>query len=655
MGEKPRILIIEDDAFYREFLLRTLDRDYRIEVAEDGMQALTTLSLHHSHDVILCDLRMPGISGKELIQRIRQLADEDAVLIIVTGFEQDWSPVDATDAQVFSYLKKGQFGPKDLRKVIENGLAQRRRRQESRQQASRLQEVKKELEGKVAEGSRALSESEAKYRQLFEQSLVGIYIEQDNRVRLANDKLCEILGCRSKTLMRKSIRDFILPAQKGELHTLGSEEEGASGSMQEITLKNSKGAIRNVLHCAGAIRFQGASAVQGCMLDITDWKLMEQQLLQHQKMESLGTLIGGITHEFNNILAAILPQTELLIQRANQFPSIQRPAEILFTMASKASRLTRQLLNMSRRASLEKMPLEVNNWLRESLSLLATTIGPSVSLELDLHPEAGRIEADPQHLDQVLLNLVLNARDAMPKGGKVRISTSLCTAQTLARAGLRERGAGFVEITVEDFGCGIPAEQLGKIFDPFFTTKEAGKGTGLGLSVVYNLVKQHGGEILVTSKPGQGSTFRILFPCLAPLLRDRPQDSKPCGTVLVADPGPGMLDLFRDVLGQMRYEVIPARNPEQAVEIYSRQREAIDWVILDGRSGDRARLDSFTRLLDLNPGIKMILTQTGSADPIDLTAETAGNRGANVRYLRVPATAETLTRSLRKVLQAGNV
>ena len=653
MGEHPRILIIEDDAFFREFLLRTLDRDYRIQTAEDGMQALTTLSLHHVYDVILCDLRMPGFSGRELIQRIRQITDEDTELIIVTGFEQDWSPIEATDAQVFAYLKKGEFGPKDLRKVIQNAVAQRRRKQEARHEARQLQSVRKELESKVAEGSRALSESEAKYRQLFEQSLVGIYIQQEGRNRLAKDKLCEILGCRLITLERKSIEDFVVPAEIEGQPAVRNEGEAPQEPMREVKLKTSKGKIRNVLHCAGDIRFQGTTAIQGCMLDITEWKTMEQLVFQHQKMESLGTLISGINHEFNNILAAILPQTELLLQRAKEIPSIQRPVENLYNMACKASRLTRQLLNMSRQVAMEKRPLEVNNWIRESLSLLATTIGNSVALELALHPDAGRIEADPHHLDQILMNLVLNARDAMPEGGKIRISTSARNPQAPDRGSGKKAEAGLVEITVEDTGGGILPDHLDKIFEPFFTTKEAGKGTGLGLSVAYSLVKQHEGEILVSSKPGKGTTFRLLFPRLSAPSGKKSQ-AVHCGTVLVADTDPAMLNIFRDVLVKMKYEVIPAQNEEQAFEIYAHQKDDIDAVILAGRSGGPGSRDSCTRFLDLNPGIRMILTKLKSDEDFDLSVRSAGGRAADIRYLTLPATPEILSRSLREVLKPGN-
>ena len=650
MDKQHRILIIEDDAFYREFLLRTLDRDYRTDVAEDGLQAITKLDLH-TYDLLLCDLRMPGMSGKELIQRIREITDEDTVMIIITGFEQDWSPVDATDAKVFSYLKKGQFGPKELRKVVKNGLALRKERHKKRRFTEHLRNSNQELENKVEEGSKALLESEEKYRNLFEQSLVGIYIQQDNRIRLANRKLCEILESPLNKLLKRSIEDFVDPVEPRDVPRNRKKSKAKTHAMQEIQLKTRKGELRNAMHCSGIVRYQGAEAIQGCMLDITEWKILEQQFLQNQKMESLGTLISGITHEFNNILGAILPQTEMLVLQGKKIPSIQRPAEILLTMAEKASKLTRQLLNMSRKASLEKKSVDVNNWLRESLSFLGTTLGSNIQVELDFDPGVGQIETDPHHLDQILMNLVLNARDAMPGGGTIRISSSLCSTQAPGNKPFANRERSFVEFTVEDSGCGIPSRNLSKIFDPFFTTKETGKGTGLGLSVVYNLVKQNGGEIFAASKPGRGSTFRILFPRF-PFAEQEPGiQMLPFRKILVADKNPGNRNLFQDILSKMRYEVIPAQDDREAVEIYSNQKDNIDWVILDSPFEDTAQRSSMTQLLDLNPKIKMILTHANARESLDALGDTARERGARIQCLTIPETPEILSQSLKEVLQ----
>jgi len=652
MTHRPRILIVEDDAFYREFLLRTLDRDYSVDTAEDGLQALTRISLG-SYDLILCDLRMPGISGKELIQKIRQNTDAESVLIIVTGFEKDWSPVDATDADVFAYLRKGRFGPAELRKVVQNGLLRHREAQRKKRLEKRLLDSKQQLEFKVAENSKALFESEEKYWNLFEQSLVGVYIQVAGRIRFSNEKLREILGCPPDRIANHGMEDFLRPATREAARPGGEGARREPGPFQEVVLTNLEGEQRHALHSSGTILFQGSTATQGCLLDITEWKVIERQLVQHQKMESLGTLISGITHEFNNILAAILPQAELLL-RAQNDPVVRRPVEIIHTMAEKAARLTRQLLNMSRTAAMEKKPVEVNTWIRESLSVLGPVIGTSVHVELDLAPDAGCIEADRQHLDQVLMNLVLNARDAMPAGGTIHIATALRTPRDGAQPSPVPGGAPLTEITVEDTGTGIPQEHIPRIFDPFFTTKETGKGTGMGLSVVYNLVKQTGGEIHVTSRPDRGSRFRLAFPQLDS--SEAPRAAQvPNRTVLLADRNPRRQDLLRDVLFRMRFDVIPARDEQEALEIYASQKDTIDWVILDSGCATDEPLSPVTRLLHLNPRIKLLVSDRSPHLPEEVLNHRRREPRARIEHFHVPAGREILFRSLEKVLDMDAV
>jgi CheY-like chemotaxis protein len=210
-----------------------------------------------------------------------------------------------------------------------------------------------------------------------------------------------------------------------------------------------------------------------------------------------------------------------------------------------------------------------------------------------------------------------------------------------------------VEIRVEDAGCGIPPEHLTRIFDPFFTTKETGKGTGLGLSVTYNLVKQHGGEIFVKSGMGKGSTFFVLLPYTS-RSKDEQKARAPGGKILVSETNPRMLDLFKDILSGMRYEIIPVRNQQEAVDIYARQKDAIDCVILDGRFESSTGGSSLARILDLNPRIKVILTCSESATPLGHWFDSAKERGARIQRISLPMTPEILSVSLEKALCGGS-
>ncbi len=647
MEERPTILIVEDDPFYREFLVRTLEEDHEIRWAEEGDAVLELLE-RHDFAAVLCDLRIPGLSGEALVRAVRQKAGEETVLIVITGFDQDWSPVEATEARVYFYLKKGQFTPRELRKVLRNGLLLRRERMEKRAYADRLRVLNEELEKTVAERTRALRESEARYRNLFKQSLVGIYIQRDGRLLLVNDKFCEMTGRSFRELSGLPLEEVLVPAGTGGP---GCGVGRPVGTVEEVRLRTRDGRELHALHCSGPIQARPDGTVQGCLLDITERKRLEQHLLQHQKMESLGTLVSGISHEFNNILAAMMPQAELLLRRAEQVPALQRSAQVILSMAEKASRFTRQLLNMSRRAEIEKRPIHVNAWIRESLGFLQPAMKEGCDIQVELDPLAGRVEGDPHQLDQVLLNLVINARDAIGTGGTIRISTAFRGADSLRRRGLEPREGSYVEITVEDTGCGIPPEHLPRIFDPFFTTKEMGQGTGLGLSTVYNLVKEHGGEILVESRVGEGSAFHVFLPHIAPAGREKGARTS-AGRILVADNNPSVLDLFRNLLSQMKYEVIPVRDQQEAVEVYARRKEEIDCVILDGRFEETSNRSPVDRLLDLNPRIRMILTHCESERWKGL-CDWAKDRGATIQPLALPITPEILSSSLKRVLHRG--
>lgn len=652
MKERPRILIVEDDPHFQEFLARTLEREYMTDVARDGDQVLVRLE-SRTYDAILCDLRVPGLSGKELVQTIRRSTDEETLLIVITGFERDWSPVEATEAHIYFYLKKGEFTPRELRKVLKNGMDFRRERLEKRQYARQLEQLNEELEKTVEARTHALRESETKYRNLFHQSLVGIYIQVGGEIQLVNERLCEMLGRGPDELRGKAMADFLVPITHDASAPSRPSREDLPRTAGEVRLKARGGRNRTALHCAGPIQFQGTEAVQGCALDITEWKELEQHFLQHQKMESLGTLVSGIAHEFNNILAAMMPQTELLTRHSGEMPSVERPAQIILSMAEKASRLTRQLLHMSRKPTMEKRRIHVNAWIREAAGFLTTSLESAENLSLDLDPQVGHIEGDPHQLDQLLLNLVLNARDAMAGGGTIRITTSLLAPGPRKEFPLHLSGKSFVEIKIEDTGCGIPPENLTRIFDPFFTTKEAGKGTGLGLSVAYNLVKQHGGEIFVKSQLGKGSTFSLLLPDASASGTAR-KEKTAGGKVLVVEQNPKTLDLFKNVLAGMRYEIIPVGNQHDAVDVYARQQDMIDCVILNGRLESSTGGSSVGRILDLNPRIQVILTCSESSTPLGKWYDSAKEKGARIQQIPVSATAEALSLSLEKALCGGS-
>jgi len=535
MKNKPRILIVEEEPLYREFLSRTLINDYLIEFAKKSSEALELLNSKR-FEVILFDPCLPGIWEQNFVQAIEKKLSQKTPLIGISSLEQDRWPSGRQENQFFSSFIKGNFSPKELRQTVQNSLLYQKEQLKKEKTKEQEKDLTRDVKREVTNKSGAEEKLETQYRTLFEQSLVGLYILKNEKIILSNDKLCEILGYAPHELDGHRLNNFLAPIALDESFPMQGDLLQLSSPLQEVQLKTRKGEIKTAFHCSAPIEGEKNHFVHGCIIDITGWMELGWQVLQHQKIESLGTLVSGIAHEFNNILAAMLPQAELIAQYADEVPAIRRSTQILLSMGEKATMLTRQLLNMSRKTTLKKSPVHVNTWLKDSINFLSSTLETSNQIQIDLDPHVNHIETDPNQLDLLLFNLFQNACDAMPEGGTLKISTILIPSSFPNKEGKGDKGQ-WVEITIQDRGCGISKENLSKIFDPFFTTKEAGQGTGLGLSVAYNLIKQLGGQIQVQSEVGHGSAFKILLPHISPLKKNlkspnsssenTPPDSKP--------------------------------------------------------------------------------------------------------------------------------
>ena len=654
MNEKDRILIIEDEENFREFLYRALSREYTVDVAEDGHRALDLLS-HTTYGAVLCDLRMPGISGREVIRHIRTQCDEHIILIVITGYEEEWPAADATDEQVYFYLKKGEFRPKELKKILHNGLLLQKVRNQKRQYQKELVQVNAALEKEVEKRTHDLKESEELYRNLFAQSLVGVYILQNGVIALANQKLCDILATPSDDLVGSPLSRFL--DRDGEAFQEMSEgkDESRYRVQREIRIKTQDGKFRSAFHSYGPVQFRGQTVLQGTIMDITEWRQLEQQLLQQQKMESIGTLVSALAHEFNNILSTILPHAELIKLHIKNHPSVTRSADTIQKMTERASELIRQLLGVSRQSEFKRERINPNTKIRESLSLIRATLGSQIQIQLELDASVDDIEIDPNQLDQVILNLVINARDAMPKGGRLRLATNRITRHPLWMLGLKgAKGRSSVEIVAEDTGLGMDQETMSKIFDPFFTTKEPGKGSGLGLSTVYDIVKRYDGDIRVESEPGKGAIFRIIFPGVEEKLEpvhipgDTPNYTG--RKVLVADQKGEMQDLFRDILSKMNCEVLSAYNGPEALKIYNEQSGNIDLVIMDSELAKPTRYETVSKMAEINPHVRMILMKEQRKDTLPQHEPLPEYSDFYIEFLENPFNPERLSRTVKRAL-----
>ena len=378
--------------------------------------------------------------------------------------------------------------------------------------------------------------------------------------------------------------------------------------------------------------------------DVTEQIRLEAQFLQAQKLESVGRLAGGVAHDFNNLLTIILSCAELL-----QRGSMESPAECLSEIigaADRARALTRQLLAFARKEVMRPTALDLSAQVRSSEKILQRLVGEDVAVETELEPALWPVLCDAGQIDQVLFNLVVNARDATPSGGRITIQTANVPGE--------DGGVDRVRLVVRDTGTGIPADVMPHLFEPFFTTKPTGKGTGLGLSTVHGIVQQHGGELKVESLPGHGSTFELLLPRCVPraVADEAPLTSlRPIGTehVLVVEDDPSVRQLAVRALARAGYHVTSVADGAAAIRLLADRNMPLDLVVTDVvlPAHDGVKVAQFAR--DLRPGVQVLFTSGYPADRLSTDFLLA----SDVDFLPKPFTPSVLLQRVREALDRG--
>ncbi len=389
-----------------------------------------------------------------------------------------------------------------------------------------------------------------------------------------------------------------------------------------------------------------------CMAqDNSERKTLQRQLLQAQKFEAIGQLAGGIAHDFNNVLGAILGMAELAQREAPEGTRIRERLEKICHHAGRAVALTRQLLAFSRRQQLERRSINLNLSINEVTSLISESLGKDVEVGTELAPELAGIHADPAQIEQVLMNLCVNARDAMPHGGRLTISTeSVFLDEDACRTRPGISPGEFVRLTVADTGTGMDAVTMGRIFEPFFTTKPPGRGTGLGLATVYGVVKQHGGYIDVSSAVDEGTTFHLYFPVSGAtgLEAPEPRNAEPVRggteTILVAEDHEGLRELVRESLESLGYTVLAASDGQEAVDVFRRHAGKIDLLVLDVIMPRLRGPDAYKRIRELNPSVPVLFCTGYNPDSTQVEALTSHP------VLQKPYPALELARTVRQLL-----
>ncbi|HMK52893.1 MAG TPA: PAS domain S-box protein, partial [Thermodesulfobacteriota bacterium] len=509
----------------------------------------------------------------------------------------------------------------------------------------------------------ALQESEKKFRVLTETAASGIFILQGEKFVYVNPASEAITRYSREELLAMDFWDIVHPDDRELVKQRAQARHHGEPvpSRYELKIITKNGEERWIDLAVGMIDFDGKPAILGTDFDITErkraeeeMKALEEQLRQSQKIEAIGRLAGGIAHDFNNLLTIIKGYSQLSLLDLKESNPLWGNIQEIQKATQRAADLTRHLLAFSRRQILDPKVLDLNNLLRDLDKMLRRIIGEDISLNTQLTNDLGRVKIDPGQFEQIILNLAVNAKDAMPSGGKLMIETS--NVELDAEYAVNHAGVipgHYVRLSVSDTGVGMAKDVREKIFEPFFTTKEKGKGTGLGLSTVYGIVKQSGGNIWVYSEPGHGTTFKIYLPIVGEDLetlsgRDE-AESLPRGseTVLLVEDELSVRELAHRLLHQQGYNVLEADNGKEALGIAQETHgETIHLLLTDVVMPQMGGKELADQLKIMRPDLKVLYTSGYTDDAI----VHHGTLDPGTHFLQKPFSPKTLLHKVREVL-----
>ncbi|HEY3815829.1 MAG TPA: response regulator [Polyangiaceae bacterium] len=636
MTRPLHLLLVEDSENDAELVLRELRKggfDVTFERVESPAAMSAALDQSAPWDIIISDYSLPTFDAPGAIALARERG-LDLPIIIVSGTIGEETAVAALKAGAQDFIVKHKMTR--LVHAVERELAEAGARQARR----------------AAE--QALRVSETRFRRLAESGVIGIAVgEVSGRVVEANDAFLTMVGYTGEDVLAGGVDlDRMTPPEWSHANANAAEQLRARGFSRpwEKEYVRKDGTRVPVLVAVASL---DGSECMTISLNLSERKRLEDQVRRAQKMEAVGTLAGGVAHDFNNLLSVVLTYTGLLLDGLTDGDPVKADLEEVKKAGERAADLTRQLLAFSRQQMLQPRVLDLNQVVTGMERMLRRLLGADIELSLLTAHTVGKVHADPGQIEQVILNLVVNARDAMPKGGQLTVETENVQLDSEYAAQHLDVAPGpYVLIAVTDTGIGMDAATLTHIFEPFFTTKEKGKGTGLGLSTVFGIVRQSGGHIWVYSEPGKGTSFKVYIP-RTDLRADAPTTSSPPPvtlrgpeTVLIVEDEEQVRAIMRAVLRRYGYNVLEAQNGGEAFLICEKYTARIHLLVTDVVMPRMSGRELAERLAPMRPEMKVLYVSGYTENSI----VHHGVLDAGVSFLQKPITPDALARKVRELL-----
>ena len=640
MGKK--ILVVDNHPIMLKFMTDLLEKEgHQVLSANNGLAALDTLK-KETPEVIFTDLIMPHIDGEKLCRIIRKIPRLKDVYLIVFSAIAAEQEVNFSDFGANVCIAKGP-----LNKMGEHVLS-----------ALNLldHQASASLPGKTIgcedvyprHITKELLSIKRHFEVILERMSEGILeINTESRVVYANPSAIALIGILEEKLLAKNLIELFDDLDRQRIKNLITNLDSRSQIIPDENPVRLNG--KQISLSIFPIVNKGRNDRIVILRDLTERKRMEAQLLQAQKMEAIGTLAGGIAHDFNNLLMVIQGNVSLMLLDIHPSHPHYEMLKMIEKKVQSGSRLTSQLLGYASKGRYEIKPINLNQLVEETCEAFGRT-RKSITIHRDMAQRLFPIEADHGQIEQVLMNLMVNSGDAMPFGGDLFLRTANLSHNEIRGKIYQPKAGDYVLLMVTDTGIGMDSKTLERIFDPFFTTKEFGKGTGLGLALVYGIIKGHGGYIDVESEKGKGTTFKIYLPATRKKVEKARKGPDPIlkgtETILIIDDEDLVLEVGQKFLNFMGYQVLTARDGEEALEIYRNNQGKIDLVILDLIMPKMEGGEVFDRLKEISPDVKILISSGYSLDGEPSKILERGAQG----FIQKPFDIKQLSQSIRTIL-----